>query len=57
MINIDIKYFTNIMQKNKLMCFHVFTNAKRMVKLAVSDEDKKIAWKSHHENLLNTVFA
>ena len=24
--------------------------------LAVSDEDKKIAWKSYYENLLNTEF-
>ena len=25
--------------------------------LAVSDENKKIAWKIHHEKLLNTKFA
>ena len=52
---------------------NVFKIAKKMVKtkqdiigeecirngdvLAVSDEDKKIAWKSYHKNLLKTEFA
>ena len=66
------KRFVNATWRNEQRC-DVFKIAKRMVKtnqyiideqfirnvgvLAVSSEDKKIAWKSYHEKLLSTGFA